>query len=830
MLLEFFIKKILQKKRKDPNKLVAKTPDEDFIPYVCNYDSNTILTKNGELLQTIRVAGFSKGSVIAEVISLRDAVRDSLMRNVQTTDFAFWFNTIRRKKNISPRGEFPDFFSKKFNDEWVAQNEFDDQYVNELYVTIIIEGLDTSISNANSFLRSFSYLTTKALHRHHLEKAHKKLSEVSQKILEDLKDYGGRLLGMAEWEGVLYNEPMRFFGKIINLCEKRYPVVANDISSELSSHKMAFGDREMQVVGSENKNFAAMLSVKEYLEVSTHALDHILQLPFEFIITQSFDFAFSRKDLEVPEYQNYILQVSGDEDFRQLSGAANFIESKQGLPTDYGKLQTTIMVIAHTHEDLEKDIKMALEQLNNLGFSVVREDLFLEHCFWSQLPGNFRYLARQKIINTYRTAGFAALHSFPTGSIDGNYWGPAVCAMKTVLDTPYFFNFHDGDVGHSIILGGDVAQQNIVLNFLVTQSRRFNGKLFYFDFDNAAQPLFAALNGNYTQLDSQYNSLLLNPFALPDKEDRKHFLAEFFVSLVYFAPEPVPENEIMLIPDFVDRLITAGVNNFSAAIEIFNVPETQNLYRELLLWNGEELSYIFNAKQELDWTQQLNAFDLTAAQKDVAIIAPIMSYMLHRIENLLDGSPSILVLKEAWDLIDNPISGPVFAEFLQRLKSKNCVVIMTSLDSEKLVASEHTAAISAEIAMRIFLAQPEPPELYKTAFGLNDEEMEIIKSMEISEGHVFFKRGDDAVIAALNFDKMVEFKKTFYADELTLSAMDQTIEAARSAEGDNMTLEGWFAQYAEVLREIEKEKSAREKEKQRQERVAYLREMREGRD
>jgi type IV secretion system protein VirB4 len=364
----------------------------------------------------------------------------------------------------------------------------------------------------------------------------------------------------------------------------------------------------------------------------------------------------------------------------------------------------------------------------------------------------------------------------------------------------------------------------------VTQSRRFGGKLFYFDFENAAQPLFASLGGNYSQLDSQNNSLLLNPFTLPDKEDRKHFLAEFFVSLVYFAQEPVPENEIMLIPDFVDRLITANVHNLAAAIEIFNVPEAQNLYRELLRWNSEEFSYIFNAQQELDWSQQLNAFDLTFAQKEVSVIAPIMSYMLHRIESVLDGSPSLLVLKEAWDLIDNPISGPVFAEFLQRLKSRNCVVIMTSLDNEKLVASENTAAISAEISTRVFLAQPEPPEFYKAAFGLNDEEIEIIKTMEISQGHVFFKRGDEAVIASLNFDKMIEFKKIFYADELTLSAMDHTIEAAHNADGNNMTLEGWFAQYVEVLREIEKEKNAREKEKQRQERVTYLRQVREGRD
>ena len=78
------------------------------------------------------------------------------------------------KKNITPKGEFKDFFSKKVNDAWVAENKWDDQYVNELYITVITEGLDTSITNLNSFMRSFSYFTTKSLHKKFLEDAHKK--------------------------------------------------------------------------------------------------------------------------------------------------------------------------------------------------------------------------------------------------------------------------------------------------------------------------------------------------------------------------------------------------------------------------------------------------------------------------------------------------------------------------------------------------------------------------------------------------------------------------------------------------------------------------------
>ena len=819
--MNFLLKKLLAKKTKDSSKLVAKKPDEDFIPYVCHYDPNTILTKNGELMQIIRITGFSNSSAMSEMISLRDTVREAITDHVKETKFAFWFSTIRRKKNISPRGKFKDFFSQKVNDSWVAENKWDDQYVNELYITVITEGLDTSITNLNSFMRSFSYFTTKSLHRKFLEDAHKKLSQLVAAIVKDTKDHGAKLLGIYDWEGVIYSEPMRFFGKIVNLYEERYPLSANDISNDLASHKVAFGDRELEVVGYKNKNFAAMLSLKEYFEASTTALDRILQLPCEFIITQSFDFIFTKKDLEPYEYQDYILQVSGDEDFRQLSGAANFVESKKGLRTDYGKLQTTIMFISPTKDDLENDIKKALEQFNSLGFVVTREDIFAEHCFWSQLPGNFSFLRRQKVINTNRVAGFATLHNFPSGTIDGNHWGPAVTTLKTVLNTPYFLNFHDGDLGHSLIFGPENSGKTVLLNFLLTQSQKFNGKLFYFDCNNAAKCFIKAISGQYYDLShfeiQNPNFLQLNPLSLEKTDQNKKFLIDFFTSLVAFRKEQIPENELAIIPQIVDRIFTTNAGNFATAAELFNTPETQNLYEGLKIWNGNKLGYIFGSQSEINWSDQTIAFDLTNIFVQKPVLIPVVNYLLHRIENSLDGSPSIIVLNEAWEMIDNIILAPLITDFLVRMRQKNCVVIFTSGNIEHVASSALTAEIRKNISTEIFMPNREPHECYSSAFELNGEEMEIVKMMEEDEHHFLLKHAEDSVIASLNLDKFVEFFKIFSADETTLATMEEVIAANVTESTPDPKPEIWLPQLFEILKEMERERVAEEKERIRRE-------------
>lgn len=811
--MNFILEKLIKKAVTDSSKLVAKAPDEDFIPYVCHYDQNTILTKNGELMQIIRVTGFSSTSAISELISLRDAVRDAISDNIKENKFALWFNTIRRKKNITPKGEFKDFFAKKVNDTWVDKNKWDKQYVNELYITVITEGLDTSITNWGQFARSLSYLATKSLHKKFLEQAHQKLSKVVLEILKETEDYGGKLLGFNEWDGVLYSEPMRFFGKIVNLYEEHYPVAANDISTELSSHKIAFGDRELEVVGYNNKNFAAMFSLKEYFEVSTELLDHILQLPFEFIVTQSFDFTSNKKSIESREYQNYILQVSGDEDFRELSGAANFAESNQGNSTDYGKQQITLMVIGHTKEELDKDIKLLFEQFASLGFVLIREDIFSEHCFWAQLPANFHYLRRQRSINTKRIAGFAALHSFPSGIIAGNKWGSAVATFRTVLNTPYFFNFHDADLGHSLILGEKDSGKTTLVNFLIAQSMKFDGKVFYFDFDNSSKCFIKSLGGSYFDLSQEDDkeALRMNPLLMSSNENKK-FLNNFFTGLVAFNKEVALTNELKAIPQVVDRIIAANARTFAAAVEMFNSSETRGIYDKLKIWNSDKkLTKIFGSQEENNWNNKTIAFDLSDISAQKSVIAPVLIHLLNKIELTLNNEPSIIVINEASSLFNNSISGLELAPFLDRMRTKNCVVILLASDFEEISKSDFSADLNNRISNTIFMPNAQPHECYKKIFALDDEEIKIIKMMAINQmRHFLLKRPQDSIIAEFDLSKNIELVKILSADHITLTAMDEVISSVKSSNPQD-----WLPVLFDVLKEIETERVAEEKERLR---------------
>ncbi|MCE3255365.1 MAG: virB4 2 [Rickettsiaceae bacterium] len=777
-------RQILHAKKQDNNlkpKLAAKNPDENFIPFICHFDPNTILTKNGELLQVVRITGFNHESVGSELVNLRETVRDAIAKNIKTSNFAMWLHTIRRRKNIAPGGTYEDYFSNKLNEDWNLQNDWKNQFVNELYLTIIIQGYDTSITNGVSLFQSLSIKGTKNLHVKKLEAAHKTLSQTVKNIVEDLNHYGARLIGLMEWEGTLYSEPMRVFGKIINLCEDRFPLRANDMASELSSYKVAFGNQSLEVAKGDYKCFGAMFSIKEYREVSIASLDKFLQIPQEFIITQSLDFISNNAALAHFEYQNYILEISGDEELLYLSDLEKTIESATVGTTNYANQQMTIMLINSTVQGLESDIDNALERLHNLGLVSVREDILSEHCFWSQLPGNFQFLKRQKPIAISRIAGFASLHNFPAGSRDGNHWGRAVSIFRTVLGTPYFFNFHKGNNGHTMIAGPLGSGKTVLLNFLVSQSRKFKNKLYYFGHQRSGNIFINAIGGDYLSLNPNLedkDSLKMNPLFLADNPENRAFLSNWFGALVNYGKEPISKEELNLIPKIVGEIVSSKTKKLSEAAKFFKTENTKNIYRKLSIWHGGgKYAYIFDHEQESDLSINLiNAFNITPVASYKTIVVAIASYLLHKIETMLDGNKTIIVLDEAWKLLDNYITGPKINNWLTRLREKNCAVIFATESVKDAAQSSITEAINHNIATQIFLPDPEPTEYYKTVFGLNDNEYELLTVMSHEEHHFLLKHRSDSVVSTLDLSDMEDSLMVLSAKTDTLLAMEKAME------------------------------------------------------
>lgn len=821
--------------KNDKKIILAKTPDEDFIPYAIHYDKKTLLTKNGELMQIIKVTGFNNTSIFADLISLREAVRDAVRDHIKKTNFALWFTTIRRRKNISPEGTFVDFFSSQINQTWEEKNNLSNDYVNELYISILIEGIDTSIGNFKNFFQSFSKNSTKKIHANFLEKSLRDLNEVSGGILSAIADYGAKFLEIIEFNGVVYSEQMRFLGKLCNLEDHHFPLTFNDISTDLFYNKIAIGNKEIQVISEDKSYFSAILSLKEYIEISTESLDKILQLPIEFIISQSFDFSYSETDLEFAKYQDNILRVSNNNEFRDLIGLTNFFESVNGTITDYGKLQTTFSVISQSSEILNNDILMVLNKFHEIGLVVVREDLFLEDCYWSQLPGNFKFLKRQKIINSYQVAGFGSLYSFDSGSITNNYWGPALTTFKTINNNPYFFNFHDGDNGHGVFIGSKNSGKTVLINFLLAQSRRYNGKIFYFDFENKAQNFIEMINGFYYDIacDDPQNKrfLKLNPFAINNFDNYKNFLKDFFNSMIFQFKTSIPQSEIDCIDKLIENIIVNKIYKFSEVIELFNTSETLNIYNLIKFWNEPQYSKIFDNSKEINLNDRLMGFDLSFYKDSPHILLPIFYYILFRIENsLLDNSPSIMVFKNANLFFNNSLFFDNIIHFLDRLRLKNCLAIFSfDIDSKENFDHKLLKLLVQKTASMFVMPSQEISKELSEEMEITDEEYRVIKYLQPQDYKFLLKIGNDSLILNFDLSEYISLLRLLSSSSEDITILEEIFNHAKN-EGKIIDNEIAIRQFYEVMNILENERIAEEKRIIREQKIARMKLLREIKD
>ena len=184
----------------------------------------------------------------------------------------------------------------------------------------------------------------------------------------------------------------------------------------------------------------------------------------------------------------------------------------------------------HARPAVDEGVAEAQAALADLGIIAVREEIALEPAFWAQFPGNFKYIARRGLVSTGNFAGLASGHNFPLGQAEGNHWGEAVTLLETTAAGPYYFNFHQGDLGNFTVIGPSGSGKTVVLNFLLAQARKFRPRIIFFDKDRGAELFIRAIGGRYDLLRPGTPSGL-NPLQLDDNPVNRQFLIDWLALL-----------------------------------------------------------------------------------------------------------------------------------------------------------------------------------------------------------------------------------------------------------------------------------------------------------
>jgi len=601
------------------NRLSVNDSSKDFIPAACHFDKNTLVTKNGELLQTIQINGINSENINDNLFNLRKVVRESISNTVTKHQYAFWIHTIRRKANLDDPAEYKNYFCENVHELWRQKNHWHDKFVNTLYITIVHDAPELKLKNYSSFVNSLSPRIISKFEENFFNNALKDLTEISESILDGLKEYGARKIGIRFHEDKAYSEMMFLYRRIMQLNEDDCPVPISDISSTLAVHECTIGNDMLEVTSEKTKKFAAIMSIKEYQEVSSESLDKFLQIPVEMVATEIFYFVDKKEVVKAFEGQNYILGVSKDEELKKLKGLdVIFDEKKIQTGEHFCHQQISFMVIGDDLKNLEKQVLQASHALSSIGIMHVREDINLEKTFWAQLPANFAFLSRMKPTTINNTAALSSLHNFPTGN-QYSPWGRAITILRSEKGTPYFMNFHDKNArGNTFIFGDKESGKTTLLNFLLSESDKVNPKTIYLSNNDDSEIYIKAREGDWHNEAEN----IINPFLCKSDKHSFEYVKELLtvLSLHYF--DPLQDEDLKTLEIIAQNIIDTPTEErklddiFKSLDKSLKLTELKKRFKHLL--EGGEYANIFTDENtELDFKEtKTHGFNLNFIDED----------------------------------------------------------------------------------------------------------------------------------------------------------------------------------------------------------------------
>lgn len=758
-----------------------EVPAAHFIPYKCHWNHNTILTHKEELVRVVKIKGFAFETADDIDIDLKKNARNNLLKGMSSGNFSLYFHTIRRKEKSVPDGEMPNIFSKRVNDEWQKKHADDKSFVNEHYLTIVRGKEKSGIAAIEGIAKKIQHKADKSSWEGHMREAFDEVEEMTQRVLNGFSNYGAKLLGIVETEDGMVSEILEFLSRLVNCgYSQAISPPMSTISNYLPISRLYFGNKSIEAHHPSMIKHAGIVSIREY-RPSTNAgsFDGFMEMPFEMIISQSFSFIDRGIAINSMKLQQRRLTQSEDPAVSQIQEIDQALDSAMSGEFGFGNHHMTVLCIENSAKSLETALSMAIVELSNSGISGIREKINLEPSYWAQLPGNTDFTARKSIVNTFNIAGFASFHNYPSGKRKGNHWGDAVTVLNTVSGTPFFFSFHVRDVGHTMIIGPTGSGKTVLLNFLCAQAQKFNGRLFFFDKDRGAEIFIRAIRGRYMTPSASRTSGF-NPFQLEDNNENRSFLIELLKALVMVGDAPLPAHE-------VERINEAVSGNYKLPKEqrrlrniapFMGLGGPGTLAGRLSMWHskGSHARLFDNAEDVIDFSSAKNfGIEMGEILKDKASIGPVLLYLFHRIQASLDGSPTMIVLDEAWALIGNPVFAPKIKDWLKVLRKLNTFVVFATQSVEDAAKSDISDTLVQQSATQIFLPNLKATPLYREVFMLSEREFNLVKSTDPSTRYFLVKQDNDGVIARIDLGGMDDVIRVLSARVDTVMIMDEII-------------------------------------------------------
>lgn len=617
-----------------------------YLPFRTVYNDDTLELSDGSLLRVYRVAGVQTSMQDAATREKFLELRTQLFNQIRDQNVVMRFFMTRDATDENTDYEFDQPVLQKIYDKWQAQGLR--IFLNNYYIVLQVSGAG----------------------------AREKLNQYGNYLESILAAYHPKLLRNNSTDNMA-----QFFGRILSPITKPMPIVCdNRIADLVTVDDVEFmRDGVVRYVSGGSQTFAAMMSFRtspDYLD--EEFFDTISTIQTEMICMNAFQI-MGTTDVEMTLRQR---QSSADENetstLEQISDAQSAMDENATGNQSLVNYYPLFILFGRSIDELNHYVDEFKKISASFGVAPICETYAARVSWFAQIPGFDVFPRSFKLLS--RTAAISIPMSTQPRGVANCDWGPGpLVVFPTAQGTPYQFQFHVSDkpaaVAHTLTIGPTGGGKTTLFSFLIAQSLRHPKlKAFFFDRNKGAEIFTLSVGGKYITMQGKEknaadNSFLthLNPLKMPDTAANRAFLRRWFAIITGQSDA-----------NSADEIARAVSVNFDYLPDRDRI--LKNLWESCFASNGnmrpalkkwiDPLQYgdIFNETSDtLDLQSRLTTFDFTEILQDETLAPAVISYILHRINNITvsGGNPSLIMIDETAPMLENKMFRDNFITGLQ---------------------------------------------------------------------------------------------------------------------------------------------------------------------
>jgi type-IV secretion system protein TraC len=547
------------------------------------------------------------------------------------------------------------------------------------------------------------------------------------------------------------------------------------LAEQSPREQMVFGDL---ILGYEqftlDSNHHRIITLKTLPEVTfAGQLSTFLRMPFHYDLILSFEIpsqAVEMAKLQQKRKMAHSLAVtSGNkasdlESETKLSSTEELIRELLGTGQRIYAAQLSVVLRSLATEEgnkkLNRQVREVLSRFRSLqGAEGLEETIGSWKIFKGNLPAAPMKLERAKKFKTNNLVDFIPIYGPREGDDD------PVVIFRNRLNGLVSFNPFDSKLTNynALVTGSSGAGKSFLNNCILAQELARGLRVFIIDIGGSYKKLTEALGGQYLKMDlsDQYR---INPFDIPDPSQEPS--NQKLKSLLAVIESMVVEDEKSRLTK-LDRVLLekAIIELYEEKRKLKSIPVLSDLSEKL--GKSKEHSMIDISKVLFMWTGNRPYGKLLDGMGSLRSDAPICTFDLKGLSSYPDlQSVMILILTdfilgqveqdkvnkkriildEAWQLLkSNAAAG--FMEYCARtLRKTGSGITFITQGVEEIVESPIGPAIMNNTATKFILLQRGDSEILRNALKLNNQELNLIYSLEQRKGEfseAFMIEGDN---------------------------------------------------------------------------------------